>query len=229
MDNFESILTFLFIIFVLYIANRINRGRIKSRRERLIDEYTFPKSIEEKIVEKYPHLKASEVKEVMHALRDYFHVCNIAGKRMVAMPSQVVDLAWHEFILFTQQYDKFCKKAFGRFLHHTPAEAMSSQVIAQNGIKTAWRIACIRQHISPKSPTILPPLFAIDNKLNIPNGFKYSLNCKGKGNQSYCATHIGCTSSCGSGAGIGCAGGPGSSCSSGDSGGGCGGGGCGGS
>ncbi len=51
------------------------------------------------------------------------------------MPSQVVDDAWHEFILFTRAYQQYCNKALGRYLHHTPAEAMDSPTIAQEGNK----------------------------------------------------------------------------------------------
>ena len=38
----------------------------------------------------------------------------------VLTPSKVVDKIWHEFILFTRTYDKFCKQHFGRFIHHQP-------------------------------------------------------------------------------------------------------------
>ncbi len=37
-------------------------------------------------------------------------------------PSFAVDLAWHEFILFTKYYDEFCSTHFNRFIHHTPSE-----------------------------------------------------------------------------------------------------------
>jgi hypothetical protein len=77
---------------------------------------------------------------VMMGLKQYFQVCNLAGKQFVSMPSQVVDDAWHEFILFTRQYQIFCKGAFGRFLHHVPADAMPSRTTAQDGIKRAWKL-----------------------------------------------------------------------------------------
>lgn len=38
-------------------------------------------------------------------------------------PSLLVDLAWHEFILFTRYYDEFCQSNFNRFIHHTPSES----------------------------------------------------------------------------------------------------------
>lgn len=207
-----------FCIF-LYIANKTLQI---SRRKSLIDSYIFPTTIIQKVMDKYPHLSESQAAEVMDGLRDYFHICNQAGKRMVSMPSQAVDIAWHEFILFTQRYDQFCHRALGRFLHHTPAEAMQSSTSAQRGIKRAWSIACRRENISPRSAHKLPLLFALDKKLKIPDGFKYSLNCKARNGDSYCATHIGCSSGSGSifggssdsssdGGSSGCGGGCGSS------------------
>ena len=35
-------------------------------------------------------------------------------------PSHLVDLVWHEFILFTRLYHNYCQKEFGRFIHHQP-------------------------------------------------------------------------------------------------------------
>ena len=127
-------------------------------------------------------------------------MCNVGKRNMVAMPSQVVDDAWHEFILFTRAYKSFCKKSLGRFLHHTPTEAMKTPTLAQEGIKRAWRLACAKEHISPSSPTRLPLIFAIDAMLNIPNGFTYTLNCQDRRSPAYadgyCAGHIGCSSGC---------------------------------
>lgn len=214
------------ILLIFFINHSINR----SRRVAFINSYPFPTKVTESVKAKYPHLSDADVERVIDGLRSYFQACNQAGKKTVSMPSQVVDIAWHEFILFTRDYQQFCKRAFGRFLHHTPAEAMSSPIRAQNGIKRAWAHACQLEKIQPKAAYRLPLLFALDAQLKIPDGFTYTLNCQaypgqqsGDGTTSpYCATHIGCSSS---GSKIfGCAGGNGSdSGSSGCSGGGCGG------
>jgi hypothetical protein len=37
-------------------------------------------------------------------------------------PSQRVDIGWHMFILFTQEYSEFCQRIAGRFLHHVPED-----------------------------------------------------------------------------------------------------------
>lgn len=44
----------------------------------------------------------------------------IAYHNISLSPSLPVDLAWHEFILCTRLYTKFCEKNFGRYIHHTP-------------------------------------------------------------------------------------------------------------
>lgn len=36
------------------------------------------------------------------------------------IPSPVIDEAWHIFVLFTQDYEKFCQESFGNFVHHFP-------------------------------------------------------------------------------------------------------------
>jgi|GEM_PF-3203879 len=36
------------------------------------------------------------------------------------MFSSEIDNLWHTFLLFTQDYQKFCYECFGKFIHHTP-------------------------------------------------------------------------------------------------------------
>lgn len=202
------------------------RGR-RQRRLAYIDGYRFHPALKRKVQERYPHLSEAQVERVFDGLRDYFHICNQAGRRMVSMPSQAVDVAWHEFILFTRAYQAFCDRALGRFLHHTPTEAMKTPTLAQTGIKRAWRLACAREGISPSTPLQLPLLFALDALLNIEDGYRYSLDCQDRSSplygDGYCAGHIGCASGCG-----GVSGGDGDGGSDGGDGGGDGGGGCGG-
>ncbi len=166
-----------------------------NHRSAFIDNYQFPKKIKKQVAKKYPHLTEAQLNRVIEQLRVYFHICNNANGKFVSMPSQVVDEAWHEFILFTRAYHDFCKKALGRFLHHTPSEGMATPTTAQMGIKRTWKLACQYENIDPKSATTLPLLFAIDGLFKIEDGFTYALNCMNVtavGSTTYCATHIGC-------------------------------------
>lgn len=35
-------------------------------------------------------------------------------------PSELVDIGWHTFILYTREYAEFCERVAGRFIHHVP-------------------------------------------------------------------------------------------------------------
>jgi len=37
-------------------------------------------------------------------------------------PAHRVDLVWHEMILFTRSYDRFCSERLGGFVHHQPSD-----------------------------------------------------------------------------------------------------------
>lgn len=190
---------FIVLCVVAAIAFLRYRKQTIERRETYINNFEFPETIRLKLAEKYPHLNEQDIDKVIKGLREYFLICHSAGRKMVSMPSQATDVAWHEFILFTKQYEQFCQTALGRFLHHTPAEAMTKPTQAQQGIKTAWRLACARENIKSKSPSRLPLLFALDAELAIPDGFNYALDCKKTTGNDYCASHIGCGSGCGGG------------------------------
>jgi hypothetical protein len=209
-----SILNVAFAVMLLLVVFYFRH----KKRLRFIYAFEFSVSIKQKVSNKYPHLSNTQIDRVFDSLRSFFLISYKAKRKPVAMPSQVVDVAWHEFILFTKQYETFCKRAMGRFLHHTPTEAMKSRTTAQEGIKRAWRLACHLENINPKSPARLPMLFAIDADLEIADGFFYSKNCKDRNSPNYgndyCATHIGCSSSC-SGASGDSSGSCGSNCGSG--------------
>ena len=35
-------------------------------------------------------------------------------------PSELVDIGWHTFILYTREYAEFCDRVAGHFIHHLP-------------------------------------------------------------------------------------------------------------
>lgn len=217
-------------------AWHLRRTRLR-QRERFISSFSFPASIRAKVLERYPHLTPQQTGLVMTGLREYFQLCRMAGKKMVAMPSQAVDVAWHEFILYTRHYQQFCKQGIGHFLHHTPNDAMPNSNAPSEGIRRAWHLSCARDRVSPSNTTHIPLLFALDAQLGIADGFVYRRNCEaaagtvGTGD-TFCISHFGCSSSgCGGDSGSSHNGSSdssgGSDSGSSDGGGGCGGG-CGG-
>ncbi|UTW59579.1 hypothetical protein KFE96_04530 [Kordiimonas sp. SCSIO 12603] len=201
-----------------------------SGRATFLADYQFPEHVKKKLSEQYPELSNSDINTVFSALKDYFIIHKVEKKKGIAMPSKIVDDAWHEFILSTREYESFCKKGLGRFIHHIPSEAMHSENSAQDSLKRAWKYACRQQNIDPKKPDRLPPLFALDARFNVKNGFTYTLNKSAFDERIFNARHIQCMAaaaagtSAGSGAAIfgasggdsaGDGGGDGGGCSSG--------------
>lgn len=148
-------------------------------RAEYIRTYVFPKGLFDKLRQKRPELSLKDCQLVGQALRQFFLTYLKSGFGYVSMPSQVTDDLWHELILYTKGYGAFCERAFGRFLHHSPAVVLSSRRQANQGLRRVWLHACIEENINPKKPTRLPLLFAIDAKLNIAGGFRYIADCGG--------------------------------------------------
>lgn len=164
---------------------------LQEQQHQFISTYEYSPSIARKVQSTYPHLSSQDVTLVLSGLREFFLICHLGGYHTVSLPSQAVDVAWHEFILSTRDYETFCQKSFGRFLHHTPAEAMQGTNQATDGIKRAWALSCKREGVDLKAPSHLPLLFALDAQLDIADGYKYSVDCRQPGSHPYCAMHIG--------------------------------------
>jgi hypothetical protein len=194
-------------------------------RAEFIRSYSFPRGIFDKLQAKRPTLDAKQMQLVARALRQFFLAHLLSGRQYVSMPSQVADDLWHEFILHTRSYEAFCRRAFGRFMHHTPAVALGRGDQNNTGLRRTWWWTCKDENINPRAPTRLPLLFALDAKLGVSDGFVYAPDCsKLRDHQSgtvHCGADLGSRSDSGA---SGCGGGGDPSGDSG-CGGGCGGGG----
>lgn len=155
------------------------RARLRTlARERYIREYVFPPGLMARLAKRRPELAAKDRHLVSRALRQFFLAYLKGGRRFVAMPSQVTDDLWHEFILYTLHYQEFCKQAFGGMLHHLPAAVLGANRRDNTGLRRVWTQCCREENIDPRNPSRLPLLFAIDAKLDIADGFRYSPDCR---------------------------------------------------
>ena len=147
------------------------------KRADFIRSYMFPPGLLDKLLAVRPDLTIKDRQLVARALRQFFLAYHKSGYQHIAMPSQVVDDLWHEFILYTKNYQTFCQQAFGRYLHHTPAAVLGQNQRNNDGLRRTWRFACLEENINPLRATRLPLLFALDAKWDIPNGFRYEADC----------------------------------------------------
>jgi hypothetical protein len=167
------------LIVILSIALLLMRRRWRrSLRIDYIRSCALPPEIYARLQKRHPQLSLKDCQLVGHALRQFYLAYLRSGCRYVSMPSQVVDDLWHEWILYTRHYQQFCRRAFGRFLHHTPAVALGEHRKNNSGLRRVWQQACREENINPRKPTRLPLLFAIDKKLQITGGFRYAADCR---------------------------------------------------
>jgi len=214
-----------FIVFVVtvglvvYIITKDKKPYLKFE---YIDNYQFPSRVKEAVLKEYPHLSKDDTDLVLKALKDYFKIALLAKGKMVYMPSRVVDVAWHEFLLFTKEYEKFSVEIFGKFFHHHPSEVMDDVNQTKKSIDLTYKNACSIENLDAKYPHKMPLIFEIDKLLKIDDGYKYDLKALAKYKENY-SSSCGGSASCKGSYGNGVSSADGVSCGGGSCGGGCGG------
>jgi hypothetical protein len=91
---------------------------------RFLESYRIPDGVISRLVESEPYnrmsreeilVRVTEFKKFMALL-----VINHKKNRRVEMLSKEVDEIWHTHILFTKEYQDFCKMLVGEYVHHAP-------------------------------------------------------------------------------------------------------------
>ena len=163
------------VVLALFAAMAVRL--LRAQREAYVRTYMFPPGLFDAFAKRRPGLTLKDRQLVARALRQFFLAYLKGGRRFVSMPSQAADDLWHEFILYTKHYHAFCGKAFGRFLHHSPAITLGPDRQGNAGLRRVWWHACLEENINPRRPTRLPLLFALDRKLGLADGFVYAVDC----------------------------------------------------
>ena len=168
---------FIFIAIGIFTYNTWRSSR-RVRRAEFIRTYRWPRGLLRKLMEE-TNISRKDAALVSRGLRQFFIAYLMSGNKPVSMPSKIADALWHEFILYTRDYQSFCDKAFGRYMHHTPAVALRPGERRDNeGLRRTWWYTCKYENIDPTNPTRVPLLFALDAKLQIPGGYEYTADCK---------------------------------------------------
>jgi hypothetical protein len=66
-------------------------------------------------------LETTKVPDLLVELLRFLEISQLYKPQNLT-PSLLVDAAWHEFILFTRTYTRFCQTHFGAYVHHQPDE-----------------------------------------------------------------------------------------------------------
>lgn len=174
----------LIVILFFGIRNYYKKFRWKSA-QKYIERYDFPQEVVRKWKAHYPTISNEQTKKGMLALKQFFliiaHSKIINGKSPKEgfdMPSIVVDKLWHEFILSSQEYTRFCNHAYGSYLHHQQhSEPKYKDLRDKNispGLLNTYK-ASTDMNIGMIAVGTLPLIFALDQIVDSANGFHYDL------------------------------------------------------
>ncbi len=151
----------------------------KAKRRAFIEAYPWPPGLINHFVGEHPTLNSRDITKVERGLRQFFLAYLNGGRRYVSMPSVAADELWHGFIVYTREYDAFCRQAFGQFLHHRPAGVLKpSQKHSNEGLRRVWWQTCKLEGINPQAAAALPLLFALDRDVKFPGGHIYHPDCE---------------------------------------------------
>lgn len=89
-----------------------------------LQEYQIPSGVTERLKQGmvFNEMKDGQIREVVDEFKKFIAILVINHEKgtRVEMVSELVDEVWHTFILFTNEYRKFCDTMVGEYIHHEP-------------------------------------------------------------------------------------------------------------
>jgi hypothetical protein len=85
-------------------------------------DYEAPFLVDKLVKERFVDTP-EEARTLFTEVKRYLVLCELDRSKNWKMHSLCVDEAWHQFVLYTAEYNAFCTKYFGRYRHHSPSNA----------------------------------------------------------------------------------------------------------
>lgn len=83
----------------------------------------YAERLKYRVLQVHPDMSSAKFDCLFFELKRYFLMTSVL--RSVPMFSPQVDVIWHEMLMFTREYEQFCKQFVGYTIHHEPhAEAV---------------------------------------------------------------------------------------------------------
>ncbi|MGK5677604.1 glycine-rich domain-containing protein [Actinoplanes sp. URMC 104] len=95
----------------------VEATRIARTGRSLIPEALFDR-LTARIAAEHPDLDAAMPTRIVDQALAFLGTVATATRPLG--PSDLVDIGWHTFILYTEEYAEFCQRIAGRFIHHVP-------------------------------------------------------------------------------------------------------------
>lgn len=72
----------------------------------------------QRITTDHPDITQADAERILDQALAFLATC--ATSTIPLGPSDIVDIGWHTFLLYTGEYADFCTKVAGRYIHHAP-------------------------------------------------------------------------------------------------------------
>lgn len=84
-------------------------------------------------------MDAHEASELFEDTKRFLYLCSKYPEGL--RPTNRLDHGWHVMLLFTREYDDFCRTFFGRFIHHAPSVPSDGDKIASDSLRKLRKLA----------------------------------------------------------------------------------------
>jgi hypothetical protein len=89
---------------------------VRSKEEVLA--YEFPDLVDR--IQKDMELPPDKAKVLFKDMLKFLYACGTHQSQRPFYPPLPIDGAWHTFLLFSKEYQVFCRENFSSFIHHAP-------------------------------------------------------------------------------------------------------------
>lgn len=92
----------------------------------------------------------SQSVEIVDGTIGFLKLCADHPERTFS-PSLIVDIGWHEFLMYTREYQEFCQRVAGHFIHHSPTdsgEELEEVIPVKMGTREFMVLHAVPFHIS---------------------------------------------------------------------------------
>lgn len=82
--------------------------------------------IPEEVVRRFAYKKKARIRDAKALFANLSSFLDQAYQE-ASTPTSEIDDAWHEFILHTKEYIRYCETRYGRLIHHVPTSPISCE------------------------------------------------------------------------------------------------------
>lgn len=95
-----------------------------------VTAYQFPALVDR--LQKKLSLSKNDAEHLFKDMLMFLFLTGTNKSNIKYSPSDIIDEAWHMFLIFTREYAEFCQKYFGYFIHHRPFTNENEKVSPKN-------------------------------------------------------------------------------------------------